>query len=175
VAAIFARTLWIHSLGTWQSGHVARTPERFLKWMVFCNSAYGFARISWHEMQNDSVFASSIAQLKPPQNRTPNMAPATTNVPRAKRLLGREMKAHVRAMNHLSLGGGVSVGSLTESLPSNEPCRGAAVHHAPANAVRPPSEPRGRGCYAKIRLRYFLRASYRDGGASRRHSHFSDE
>jgi hypothetical protein len=54
-------------------------------------------------MQNGSVFDSSIAQLKPPQNKIPNMKPKMTSAPSEKRALGRAMKVHRRDMKPLCL------------------------------------------------------------------------
>src|SRR5262245_18519416 len=104
--------------------------------MVFCNSAYGVVRISWHEMQNVSVLVSSIAQLKPPQNKTPPIAPTMSSPPSENRVLGREMTAQVRAMKPLNpLCEGVPVSSLNRSLPRRRLLLLAQSHAAPPNAV----------------------------------------
>src|SRR5262245_9372318 len=54
-ACILRAILSVQSCGTWQSGQVARTPERLEKCTVCCSSWYTLSRISWHEMQNFSV------------------------------------------------------------------------------------------------------------------------
>ena len=50
-------------------------------------------------MQNCSVFATSIAQLKPPQKITPPIPPAMSNVPREKRELGLQRKVQIREIS----------------------------------------------------------------------------
>src|SRR5215471_4157520 len=50
-------------------------------------------------MQNVSVFASSIAQLKLPQNRTPPIAPTITSVATEKRPVGLNSTPKVRAIS----------------------------------------------------------------------------
>jgi hypothetical protein len=52
-------------------------------------------------MQNVSVFATSIAQLKPPQNKIPPIPPAISNVASEKRELGRQRNAQTRAISPL--------------------------------------------------------------------------
>src|SRR5262252_5492511 len=59
-------------------------------------------------MQNDSVFATSIAQLKPPQNRIPPIAPTITSVATEKRAVGPNSTDQVRA-KRLLRGGSVMV------------------------------------------------------------------
>src|SRR5262245_15883076 len=124
-------------------------------------------------MQNVSVFDNSIAQLKPPQNRTPNMTPATINVPSAKRLLGCAMTPQMRAMSPLSVLG-VSVGSLKQSLPQHEPRLGAAERHAPGNdAVQlflAPSRIHARMAFLSQIDSFFLPCGMRSVGEARQSS-----
>ena len=70
-ACILRAILSVQSCGTWQSGQVARTPERLVKWIVASAPRYTLSRISWQPMQNVSVLVSSSAVLKPPQKMTP--------------------------------------------------------------------------------------------------------
>ena len=50
-----------HSFGTWQSGQVARTPERLVIVDACAGiSLYTFSCISWQEMQNCSVLVISM-------------------------------------------------------------------------------------------------------------------
>src|SRR5688572_6439052 len=81
-ACILRAILWVQSFGTWQSEHLARTPERLVKWMVGWISWYTLSRISWQPMQNCSVLVSSIAVLNPPQKITPAAKPLTRRKPR---------------------------------------------------------------------------------------------
>ena len=74
----------------------------------------GLSRISWQEMQNVSVFATSIAQLKPPQNRIPPMPPTMSNVASEKREVGVVAKVQIRAMRLLC---GVGLPGLLKGLP----------------------------------------------------------
>ena len=46
-----------------------------------------------------SVFATSIAQLKPPQKITPPIPPAMSNVPSEKRELGLQRKVQIREIS----------------------------------------------------------------------------
>src|SRR6188768_1171991 len=55
VALNFATSIGRGSRGTWQSEQMARTPLRFLSWMVSLYSANELSAISWHEIQNPSV------------------------------------------------------------------------------------------------------------------------
>ncbi|MNU07712.1 hypothetical protein D3C72_2534300 [compost metagenome] len=59
--------------------------------MVVFSSAKTLSRISWQPVQNFSVFVSSIAVLKPPQNTMPATKPATVSTPRLMCVAGREM------------------------------------------------------------------------------------
>ena len=61
-------------------------------------------------MQNCSVFATSIAQLKPPQKITPPIPPAISNVPSEKRELGLQINVQMRAISPFR--GVFSLGSL---------------------------------------------------------------
>src|SRR6266704_3823239 len=65
-ACILRAILSVQLCGTWQSGQLARTPERLEKWMVDFNSANTLSRISWQPVQNFSVLVSSCAELKQP-------------------------------------------------------------------------------------------------------------
>ncbi len=107
--------LSVQLCGTWQSGQLARTPERLEKWMVVFNSAKTLSRISWQEVQNFSVLVSSSAVLKPPQKITPAAKPASTNMPSPKIELGRSStsrssiaKFHTRR-NNPGRGSGLSI------------------------------------------------------------------
>src|ERR1043165_2229005 len=88
-ACILRAILCVHSCGTWQSGQVARTPERLEKWIVDFSSANTLSRISWQPVQNFSVLVISSAVLKAPQNTTPAINPASTRSPRLNTELGR--------------------------------------------------------------------------------------
>src|SRR6516162_9214269 len=46
-ACILRAILSVQLCGTWQSGQLARTPERLVKWTVDFNSANTLSRISW--------------------------------------------------------------------------------------------------------------------------------
>jgi hypothetical protein len=76
-ACILRAILSVHLCGTWQSGQVARTPERLEKCTVL---QLGLIDVVPHlvtaEVQNLSVLVSSSAVLKPPQNITPATKPA---------------------------------------------------------------------------------------------------
>src|SRR6478736_2079657 len=93
-ACILRAILWVHSCGTWQSGQLARTPERLEKWIVDFSSANTLSRISWQPVQNFSVLVNSSAVLKPPQNTTPATNPANTRTPRPNTELGRRSTPH---------------------------------------------------------------------------------
>ena len=86
--------LSVQSCGTWQSGQVARTPERLVKWMVDFSSANTLSRISWQPVQNFSVLVSSSAVLKPPQKITPATKPPSTSTPSLNTELGRRSTSH---------------------------------------------------------------------------------
>ena len=58
-ACILRAILSVQSCGTWQSGQVARTPERLVKWIVPFSSSKTLSRISWQLMQNVSVLVAS--------------------------------------------------------------------------------------------------------------------
>src|SRR3954447_13019137 len=88
-ACILRAILSVQSCGTWQSGQLARTPERFVKCGVRCSSWNTLLRISWHEVQNFSVLVTSSAVLKAPQNRTPQTKPPNARKPRLRCVLGR--------------------------------------------------------------------------------------
>jgi hypothetical protein len=88
-ACILRAILSVQLCGTWQSGQLARTPERFEKWMVDFSSANTLSRISWQPVQNFSVLVSSSAVLNPPQNTTPATKPASTSAPSPNTELGR--------------------------------------------------------------------------------------
>src|SRR5215203_7525815 len=74
-ACIFRAILSVQLCGTWQSGQVARTPERFVKWIVPLSSSKALAFISWQPVQNRSVLVASSTVLKPPQKKTPARKP----------------------------------------------------------------------------------------------------
>src|SRR3954453_20130932 len=93
-ACILRAILSVQSCGTWQSGQLARTPERLEKWIVDFNSANTLSRISWQEVQKFSVLVSSSPVLKAPQNITPATKPASTSTPRLNTLLGRRSTVH---------------------------------------------------------------------------------
>src|SRR4029079_1462362 len=88
-ACILRAILSVQSCGTWQSGQLARTPERFVKCGVRCSSWDTLLRISWHEVQNFSVLVISSAVLKAPQNSTPQTKPPNARKPRLRCALGR--------------------------------------------------------------------------------------
>ena len=54
-ACILRAILSVQSCGTWQSGQVARTPERLVKWIVCFSSSKTLLCISWQLVQNFSV------------------------------------------------------------------------------------------------------------------------
>src|SRR6516164_5563485 len=58
--------------------------------MLSVYSLYTVSRISWHEIQNCSVLASSMPQLKPPQDKIPHTPPKMTRVANMNRPLGRQ-------------------------------------------------------------------------------------
>src|SRR6478752_8762201 len=93
-ACILRAILSVQLCGTWQSGQVARTPERFEKWIVVFSSSNTFSRISWQEVQNFSVLVSSSAVLNAPQNMMPAMNPPSTSTPSANTELGRRSVSH---------------------------------------------------------------------------------
>src|SRR3954449_7320478 len=74
-ACILRAILFVQLWGTWQSGHVARTPERLVKWIVPFSSSKTLAFISWQEVQNRSVLVASSTVLNPPQKKTPARKP----------------------------------------------------------------------------------------------------
>src|SRR5262245_8272094 len=90
-AWIFRAILIVHSCGTWQSEHFARTPDRLVKWMVCFNSGYRNASWLWQLVQKVSVFVNSSAVLNAPQNAMPQTKPPTVRKPRLKCTLGRLM------------------------------------------------------------------------------------
>src|SRR4051794_29521867 len=98
-ACILRAILSVQLCGTWQSGQLARTPERLLKWMVVFISANTLSRISWQPVQNFSVLVNSIAVLKPPQKMIPATKPANTSVPSANTELGRRSTSHNSTTN----------------------------------------------------------------------------
>src|SRR3954470_396403 len=93
-ACILRAILSVQLCGTWQSGQLARTPERLEKWIVGFSSANTLSRISWQPVQNFSVFVNSNAVLKPPQNTTPATKPANTSTPSPNTDLGRRNPSH---------------------------------------------------------------------------------
>ena len=93
-ACILRAILSVQSCGTWQSGQLARTPERLVKWIVDFSSANTLSRISWQPVQNFSVLVTSSAVLKPPQKITPATKPASTSTPRLNTELGRRSTSH---------------------------------------------------------------------------------
>src|SRR5205085_10749526 len=93
-ACILRAILSVQLCGTWQSGQLARTPERLEKWTVDLSSANTLSRISWQPVQNFSVLVSSSAVLKPPQKITPATKPASTSTPRLNTELGRRSTPH---------------------------------------------------------------------------------
>src|SRR6266536_5941793 len=93
-ACILRAILSVQLCGTWQSGQLARTPERLEKWMVDFSSANTLSRISWQPVQNFSVLVSSSAVLNPPQNTTPATNPANTSMPSPNTELGRCSTSH---------------------------------------------------------------------------------
>src|SRR3954471_1468834 len=97
-ACILRAILSVQLCGTWQSGQLARTPERLEKWMVVLSSANTLSRISWQPVQNFSVLVSSSAVLKPPQNTTPATKPASTSTPSTNTELGRRNTSHNSTM-----------------------------------------------------------------------------
>src|SRR6185503_6672271 len=101
-ACILRAILSVHWCGTWQSGQVARTPERFEKCGVCCNSWKTLSCISWHEVQNFSVLVTSSAVLKAPQNSTPQMKPPSARNPRLQCVLGRLAMRQNQIMSALS-------------------------------------------------------------------------
>src|SRR5215207_6559716 len=74
-ACIFRAILSVHLCGTWQSGQVARTPERLVKWIVPLSSSKTLVFISWQLTQKRSVLVASRMVLKPPQKKTPARNP----------------------------------------------------------------------------------------------------
>src|SRR4051794_18681127 len=98
-ACILRAILSVQLCGTWQSGQLARTPERLEKWIVGFSSANTLSRISWQPVQNFSVLVSSSAVLKPPQNTTPATKPANTSTPRPNTELGRRSTSHNSTTN----------------------------------------------------------------------------
>src|SRR5438046_9224918 len=93
-ACILRAILAVQLCGTWQSGQLARTPERLEKWMVVFSSANTLSRISWQPVQNFSVLVTSSAVLKPPQNTTPATKPANISTPSPNTELGRRNTSH---------------------------------------------------------------------------------
>src|SRR3954447_1957232 len=98
-ACILRAILSVQLCGTWQSGQLARTPERLEKWIVGFSSANTLSRISWQPVQNFSVLVSSSAVLKPPQNTTPATKPANTSTPSPNTELGRRSTSHNSTTN----------------------------------------------------------------------------
>ena len=74
-ACILRAILSVQLCGTWQSGQVARTPERLVKWIVPFSSSKTLVFISWQLTQNFSVLVASRTVLKPPQKNTPATNP----------------------------------------------------------------------------------------------------
>src|SRR4051794_21750068 len=98
-ACILRAILSVHWWGTWQSGQVARTPERFVKWIVVFSSSYTLVFISWQPTQNFSLLVASSTVLKPPQNMTPAAKPPSVRKPRLRYRLGFESVRHGRSRN----------------------------------------------------------------------------
>src|SRR3954451_4958577 len=98
-ACILRAILSVQLCGTWQSGQLARTPERFEKWIVDFSSAKTLSRISWQPVQNFSVLVSSRAVLKPPQNTMPATKPASTSTPSPNTELGLRSTSHSSTTN----------------------------------------------------------------------------
>src|SRR5436190_2115184 len=71
------------SRGTWQSEQAARTPERFLSWIVSLNSLATLSRISWHMPPQN---ASELVHARP-------AAPPASSTPQT-RIVPREMTHH---------------------------------------------------------------------------------
>src|SRR6478752_7187029 len=97
-ACILRAILSVQLCGTWQSGQLARTPDRLEKWIVGFSSANTLSRISWQLVQNFSVLVSSSAVLKPPQNTTPATKPASTSTPSPNTELGRRSTSQSSTM-----------------------------------------------------------------------------
>src|SRR3954454_22893476 len=93
-ACILRAILSVQLCGTWQSGQLARTPERLEKWIVDFSSEKTLSRISWQPVQNFSVLVTSSAVLKPPQKMTPATNPASTSTPSPNTELGRRSTSH---------------------------------------------------------------------------------
>src|SRR3954466_4999394 len=98
-ACILRAILSVQLCGTWQSGQLARTPERLEKWGVDFNSANTLSRISWQLVQNFSVLVISSAVLKPPQKMTPATKPASTRTPSPNTELGLRSTFHSSTTN----------------------------------------------------------------------------
>src|SRR6478736_1019777 len=93
-ACILRAILSVQLCGTWQSGQLARTPERLVKWRVDFSSWNTLSCISWQLVQNFSVLVNSSAVLKAPQNTTPATKPASTSTPSPNTELGRRSTSH---------------------------------------------------------------------------------
>ena len=65
-------------------GAGARTPERFVKWIVPLSSSKTLVFISWQPVQNRSVLVASSTVLKPPQKNTPARKPPRVKKARLK-------------------------------------------------------------------------------------------
>src|SRR6185369_9933949 len=78
VAATLRLSIGIGSRGTWQSEQAARTPERFLSWIVSLNSVATLSRISWHMPPQNASELVQASPAAPPASSTP----PTTIVPR---------------------------------------------------------------------------------------------
>ena len=66
--------LSVHLCGTWQSGHLARTPERLLKWIVPFSSSKTLVHLVAGGAERSVLVASSTV-LNPPQKKTPAIKP----------------------------------------------------------------------------------------------------
>src|SRR5215217_6353497 len=137
-ACILRAILFVHSCGTWQSGHVARTPERLVKWIVPFISSKTLVFISWQEVQNLSVLVASSTVLNPPQKKTPARKPPSVRKARLRVRAGENawrsqsrirvrpntrvtMVSAISALPPLSLDQRVHVG---EAVLDQRPCGG---------------------------------------------------
>src|SRR6185436_2062501 len=82
-AALTLRTIiGTSSFGKWQSAQVARTPVRFLSWMVSLNSAA--ASLVWQLEQNSSVLVmctvTAAATVMPPPTMPQTTSTAMASV-----------------------------------------------------------------------------------------------
>src|SRR5262245_59769442 len=101
-ARILRRSIGPGSRGTWQSEHTARTPERLRSWIVSLNSAYTLSRISWHPVQNASVFVQA-SPAAPPASSTPPIASAISVTPAVSVTREHVAQRSLSARHHLRI------------------------------------------------------------------------